>query len=237
MKCIFLSILLGLSITVCVQAQIIANRPKFFPQGTHWVRSTENFGSQKWSGVVSCHTIKGSAVFEDKEYYVVETTKGESEDNLYIREAEEKVYVYYPNLKKEIMYYDFNWIEGQQIAFNEYITNSYYLFMSKEAVNVKLADGHTYLSLPSEGLVHTIGYVEGRSPFSLYYDVPDNCSRMFISSFVRNDVEIIQSPVSISPPKSKSDQSAWCDLFGRRLPTLPTRKGIYIKDGRKVLIK
>ena len=31
--------------------------------------------------------------------------------------------------------------------------------------------------------------------------------------------------------------SNFLDLSGRRLPTLPTRKGIYIKDGRKVLIK
>ena len=35
--------------------------------------------------------------------------------------------------------------------------------------------------------------------------------------------------------KSVNDKSF--DLSGRRLPTLPTQKGIYIKDGRKVLIK
>ena len=36
---------------------------------------------------------------------------------------------------------------------------------------------------------------------------------------------------------SKSVNSKWYTLSGRRLPSLPTRKGIYIKDGRKVLIK
>jgi len=44
---------------------------------------------------------------------------------------------------------------------------------------------------------------------------------------------------------SPSDKSANCksvnsnflDLSGRCLPTLPTQKGIYIKDGKKVLIK
>ena len=35
----------------------------------------------------------------------------------------------------------------------------------------------------------------------------------------------------------KSVNSNFLDLSGRHLPTLPTRKGIYIKDGRKVLIK
>ena len=34
-----------------------------------------------------------------------------------------------------------------------------------------------------------------------------------------------------------SVNSNFLDLSGRRLPSLPTRKGIYIKDGRKVLIK
>ena len=35
----------------------------------------------------------------------------------------------------------------------------------------------------------------------------------------------------------KSENSKWSALSGRCLPTLPTQKGIYIKDGRKVLIK
>ena len=35
----------------------------------------------------------------------------------------------------------------------------------------------------------------------------------------------------------KSVNSKWLDLSGRRLTTSPTRKGVYIKDGRKVLVK
>ena len=35
----------------------------------------------------------------------------------------------------------------------------------------------------------------------------------------------------------KSENSKWSALSGRRFPSLPTQKGIYIKDGRKVLIK
>ena len=35
----------------------------------------------------------------------------------------------------------------------------------------------------------------------------------------------------------KSVNGKWSDLSGRRLNSLPTRKGIYIRDGRKVLIK
>ena len=36
---------------------------------------------------------------------------------------------------------------------------------------------------------------------------------------------------------TSSQQSAWYTLDGRRLDTMPTRKGIYIKDGKKIIIK
>ena len=42
---------------------------------------------------------------------------------------------------------------------------------------------------------------------------------------------------SVTAPSDKSSNSKFLDLSGRRLPSLPTQKGIYIKDGRKVLIK
>jgi hypothetical protein len=63
----------------------------------------------------------------------------------------------------------------------------------------------------------------------------------------------IPLPTSITSPSNKSVNgrsaqgdashlknsvnSTFLDLSGRRLTTPPTRKGIYIKNGRKVLIK
>ena len=44
-------------------------------------------------------------------------------------------------------------------------------------------------------------------------------------------------PMGIAFPSEKSVNSKFLDLSGRRLPSLPTQKGIYIKDGRKVMIK
>ena len=49
-------------------------------------------------------------------------------------------------------------------------------------------------------------------------------------------------PTSVTSPSDKSVNcksvnSKFHDLSGRGLPTLPTRPGVYIKDGRKVLIK
>ena len=47
----------------------------------------------------------------------------------------------------------------------------------------------------------------------------------------------IRDGVSVPQSHLASKESSWHDLSGRRLPSLPTQKGIYIKDGRKVLIK
>ena len=45
----------------------------------------------------------------------------------------------------------------------------------------------------------------------------------------------ITSPTLLRP--NPSSLTSYYTLSGRRLPSLPTQKGIYIKDGRKVLIK
>ena len=67
-------------------------------------------------------------------------------------------------------------------------------------------------------------------------------------NFIDNVVEMTQTGIQdITSPSDKSVNSEsetstfvnsnYLDLSGRRLPSLPTQKGIYIKDGRKVLIK
>ena len=65
-----------------------------------------------------------------------------------------------------------------------------------------------------------------------YYSTPQQSEKFYH----------IPLPTSVTSPPDKSANrksvnSNFLDLSGRRLPTLPTRKGIYIKDGRKVLIK
>ena len=67
-------------------------------------------------------------------------------------------------------------------------------------------------------------------------------------NFIDNVIEMTETGIQdITSPSDKSVNSEsenstfvnsnFLDLSGRHLPTLPTRKGIYIKDGRKVLIK
>ena len=45
----------------------------------------------------------------------------------------------------------------------------------------------------------------------------------------------ISSPTSLCNPSSSL--TPYYTLSGRRIPSLPTQKGIYIKDGRKMMIK
>ena len=55
-----------------IDAQIYSNQPKYFPQGTSWVWSTKDFGCEHLSFVISRYSIKGSKIFNQKEYYCVE---------------------------------------------------------------------------------------------------------------------------------------------------------------------
>ena len=47
----------------------------------------------------------------------------------------------------------------------------------------------------------------------------------------------IPVPTSIAAPRSDSTISSWHTLSGHRLSSPPSRPGLYIKDGRKVMIK
>ena len=51
----------------------------------------------------------------------------------------------------------------------------------------------------------------------------------------QTEITSVTSPSSLSP--TSPSLTPWYTLSGRCLPSLPTQKGIYIKDGRKVLIK
>ena len=47
----------------------------------------------------------------------------------------------------------------------------------------------------------------------------------------------IPLPTSIAAPRSDSTISSWHTLSGHRLSSPPTRKGVYIRDGKKVVVK
>ena len=51
-------------------------------------------------------------------------------------------------------------------------------------------------------------------------------------------VEMTETGIeTLSTSRLQPSSPGYFSLSGRHLPSLPTQKGIYIKDGRKVLIK
>ena len=61
------------------------------------------------------------------------------------------------------------------------------------------------------------------------------CPRIKVHVTYQRPADGIASPTS--PDSHPSSLTPWYTLSGRRITTTPTRPGLYIKDGRKVLIK
>lgn len=245
MKSIIISVLFLLCYCE-IDAQIYSNQPKYFPQGTFWVWSTKDFGSEHLSFEISRFSIKGSKIFNQKEYYCVEKiSSGIVEEECYIREEDEKVFAYYPSLDKEVLYYNFNWMDGEGCALIDIYERSYLSIRTEDVQSVILTDGVEYAMTQSYGIIRTIGKTYDSSLFSLFPDgVLDNGARCFVSSFVRNGVELLHKNnyVGIREVNEthfgqlNKNTSAYIDLLGRQLKELP-RKGVYIRDGRKVVVK
>lgn len=251
-KNLFLSTLI-LSIAIGLNAQILYNQPKYYPQGTSWVWSVKDFGSQKLSFDISRHAVKGSKIINQKEYFCIETYPEEVDaEECYIREMEEQVYVYYPRLDREVLYYDFRWEKGAGCALID-IDELDYKPISKDEVNyVSLSDGHQYAMAQPYGIIQTIGKTDYANLFSLFPDGElDNGGHCYMSSFVRNGVELyhVQRHADTihdlsCPPNvnGKVGYSKIFDLLGRQIRhsssyTRHLPHGIYIREGKKVVVK
>ena len=53
------------------------------------------------------------------------------------------------------------------------------------------------------------------------------------------EFEVVEAdPTGIDKPATADDQKAqWYDMQGRRMPQKPTTPGIYIRNGKKVIVK
>ena len=64
-----------------------------------------------------------------------------------------------------------------------------------------------------------------------------NAARRLTIVFGDGDTTGIQTSPLTSPLEGAGSVSAWYSLDGRQLEKAPTRKGLYIKSGRKVVVK
>ena len=85
------------------------------------------------------------------------------------------------------------------------------------------------------GPFDNLGYRDGTSPIYLAYCQVNN-DIIFYNEYWA-EYWNIPVPTSIAAPHSDATISSWHTLSGHRLSSPPTRKGVYIRDGRKVLMK
>ena len=70
----------------------------------------------------------------------------------------------------------------------------------------------------------------------VFLKTPEDVQTKTRSSYPLGDADGTTGIGNLLSPEVRAG-SAWYTLDGRQLPTMPTRKGIYIKDGKKVVIK
>ena len=101
-------------------------------------------------------------------------------------------------------------------------------------------EANRYIMLGTE---NTLGYAAaGKTlrPFRAHFEVPTGTNvKAYKMKFGEDDATGIISPISIDNGKLTIDNvnDGWYDMSGRKLEGKPTKKGIYINNGRKVAIK
>ncbi len=101
-------------------------------------------------------------------------------------------------------------------------------------------EANRYIMLGTE---NTLGYAAaGKTlrPFRAHFEVPPGINvKAYKMKFGEDDATGIISPISIDNGKLTIDNvnDGWYDMSGRKLDGKPTARGIYVKNGRKVIIK
>jgi hypothetical protein len=114
---------------------------------------------------------------------------------------------------------------------------NYYLkggtYMSVKG-NVSIGNNKSYLQLPTSMLAGARG--EDAS------DIPGNVGMPGTCQFVELEVEsmpiVFQNTTGMRPtPNPSLNGGEWYDLQGRKYDSRPTKKGFYIKNGKKYVVK
>ena len=189
-----------------------------------------------------------------KALYPEEVHPNISYDDFYVPTAEDE---------DEILLYDFTLNEGDRYPYiGEVLVKEVSYYTTHDGLSRKvllLTNGA--IIVEGIGCINSIGGIiiyQNMEDICEYFESYDGTEKMIYAQLFRCELtatgETIYSAsddylpkTSVTSPSDKSVNSEsvnynsvnsnFHDLSGRRLPSLPTRKGIYIKDGRKVLIK
>lgn len=242
-----------------------ADRP-FVEEGKVWVVCRRIHVPAIWDLVAyrETFTIAGDTIIGDK---VCKKMMYETEDRIEgtigteylmaLYEAGDKVFFFKRGSTEQSLLYDFGASEGDTLFVhdgNPEIVNSSKFqeecrvsVLHKEVDNLIIdnisarEDYHLHSDI-EHTWVKGIGSFYGPTINVLYVRSMDDEEQWLEECRVGNEIlyqdertDGISSPTSLCNPSSSL--TPWYTLSGHRLPSLPTQKGIYIKDGRKVLIK
>jgi hypothetical protein len=163
---------------------------------------------------------------------------------------------YLQTSENELLFYDFTLKAGEKYptssAYDGIYVEKIDTIVTKDNVSRKLftltnglqiLEGIGCLNTPNEmlgfALLHYLypieAWVHGRSTeFNRLYEYEKNGQVIYRGFEVHTDVNNVCKSSSSKPAPSTHP---WTDLSGRRLTTPPTRPGLYIRDGRKVMVK
>lgn len=194
----------------------------FFPEGTSWSLGCYDPLHSK-SYVVCSYVVKGDTLIEGKSYRNVWAKATDAAENglkkepYSLREENGRVYVYYHEPQREVMYYDFNWDEtGKPIALNRLGDNGHADYdVLGTVTEEQLTDGS--LVVRSGSIVRTIGRVVDCYGGLFAHEVlfPDDGTSYSITSFVRNGVEVYHKDLP-QPAIHDCDLTVWVkDVQGK----------------------
>lgn len=162
-----------------------------------------------------------------------------------LREEQYQTYVMLPNRSLRWALMDLTRYENEQkilYSMESYRDGAWYV----KGQTALTTQGHTYDAMVfSNGTswIDAIGHSDSGIRIQADYEDRDSVNRYLLVScydgeqciYLRSDV-VENTPNSIVESRYDTQPSAFYDLQGRRLTTQP-RRGIYVKDGKKVVVK
>jgi|GEM_PF-2171888 len=250
-KGLFLFVLLLFSTHCFVSAQ---NDEKYFPTGTTWQEVFIQRGYEEYAFTKTFYVGEDTLINERlyKKIWIDDKTQ-----KIWIREADDKVWLLRNDFQEELLIYDFDWTIGKTI-YKQFYKEEIGLRADTIAINTinksRLEDGQEYEYIEYKASYADVKMIKGIGVTS--EPIKDMCilassemefilpmiAEYRLLTFKRNGVVIYKDKAledflsigSVSTNDAVSSESPY-DLQGR--PADGTQKGIYIRNGKKVLVR
>ncbi len=184
------------NLTLILLLFIQAAKGQSFDKTSNWTIIKTNIFDDTFYEVTD-YKIDGDTLIEDKNYSII--LKG---NNFYsaLRETEDnKMYVYFPDIQKELLIYDFDWSPDDTIYHQvAYDPDSIYIkaILGNSIDSVQLLDGNYYKCVKNYSgdvlLIKGIG--DTRGFFISTFELPSDGSQFALLCFYLEDILVYRNP-------------------------------------------